>query len=114
MLARNTLFHLNRGRQMLTIAKLAERYIGMIDGRLYIIAASPDAVVRHLLSVRSEPVKKSDPSRLVQAARQFAGDAAEDTTPLSDEERAVMDEVRREAGRPSKADIRKEVKKLLG
>lgn len=57
--------------------------------------------------------RKPRPASLVEAARRLAGDAAEDETPLTDDERAIIAEVRRELPRPSKKDIREEAKRLL-
>lgn len=119
----NSTFHLTRGCQTLTIAKLGGRFIGLIDGYPYIVSASPDIVVRHLVEAsagkgRQDGVvkkndRKNDPSALVRAARRAVGDTAQDATPLSAEEKALMNEVRREAGRPSKTQIREEARKLL-
>lgn len=57
--------------------------------------------------------KKADSASLVRAAQHSTGDAGQDSIPLSDEERTLMDEVRREHPRPSKEEIRKEAKRLL-
>jgi len=56
--------------------------------------------------------KEADSVSLVREARRLAGEADQDATPLTDEERAIMDEVRREHRRPSKEEIHKEAKRL--
>ena len=55
--------------------------------------------------------KKADSAALVRAARHLVGH--DDETPLTDEERAIMDEIRRDYPRPSRDEIRKEAKRLL-
>ncbi|HWV59340.1 MAG TPA: hypothetical protein VN034_01710 [Sphingopyxis sp.] len=57
--------------------------------------------------------KKANSAALVRAARHLADEANHDAAPLTDEERAIMDEVRGEHSRPSKEEIRKEAKRLL-
>ena len=52
-----------------------------------------------------------DPAALVRAARQLVDH--DDETPLTEEERAIMGEIRREYPRPSRDEIRKEAKRLL-
>lgn len=55
--------------------------------------------------------KKADSAALIRAARQLVGHDEE--TPLTDEERAIADEIRREYSRPSRDEITKEAKRLL-
>lgn len=55
--------------------------------------------------------KKADSAGLVRAARRLVDH--DDEASLTEEERAIMDQVRREHPRPSKDDIRKEAKRLL-
>ncbi|HEV7315063.1 hypothetical protein [Sphingopyxis sp.] len=55
--------------------------------------------------------KKANSAALVRAARRLVGH--DDETPVTDEELAIMDEVRREHARPSKEEIRAEAKRLL-
>ncbi len=57
--------------------------------------------------------KKANSAPLVRAAQRIVGDADQDATPLSAEEQAIMDDVRREHARPSKEEIREEAKRLL-
>lgn len=58
-------------------------------------------------------VKKADPAELVRVARRIAGDAEQDATPVTDEERSIMNEVCREHRRPSKDEIHNEAKRIL-
>lgn len=115
MPAENDTFHLTRGEQTLTIMKRAGRFVGLLNGHAYIVAASPDIVVRHLVEASQGAVKEktTDPAALVRAAKRVVGDATEDATPLTKKEKAAMDAVRREAGRPSREEIREEAKRLL-
>ena len=55
--------------------------------------------------------KKADSAALIRAARKLV--EHDDETPLTEEERVIMDEIRREHPRPSKEEIHKEAKRLL-
>lgn len=115
MLTENVPFQIRRGSQTLTVSALNESFAGFINGQFYIVAKTPDAVVRHFINGprRNQPMNNSDSSKLVQAAREAAGDADEDTRRMKNGEKKAMNEVAREASRPSKSDIEEAAKKLL-
>lgn len=113
----NATFHLRRGSRTLSIVNLGERFVGLIDGRHYITAKSPDRVVRFLLcistgadqEVRMEKKGKAAPTDLVAAAKRFAGDVDQ---VLTSGEEAAMLAARQELPRPSKDEIREAARRL--
>lgn len=60
MHTRNPSIHLTRGHQTLTITKLSERYIGLINGKPYIEAMCPEEVARHLVQAPSNDNRAGD------------------------------------------------------
>ncbi|HEV7315062.1 hypothetical protein [Sphingopyxis sp.] len=60
MYTRNPSIHLTRGRQTLTITKLSERYIGLINGKPYIEALCREEVARHLVLAPSNDNRAGD------------------------------------------------------
>jgi hypothetical protein len=64
------------------------------------------------MSGRNVKPLSGDASQAIQAARRFAGDAADDLEPISPEEEAIMAEIRAQHRRPTKREIRELAKRL--
>ena len=60
MRTQNPIIHLTRGEQTLTITKLSDRYIGLINGKPYIEALCPEEVARHLVRAPSNDNRAGD------------------------------------------------------
>jgi hypothetical protein len=110
---------LSLGCRVLTILLLRGRFIGLIDGSYYVNAGSAEAAVATLLRIalarpdRIEMKKKrtADSADLVRAAREVAGDAAQDAD-LADEEQHAIEEARKELPRPNDTDIKEMARRL--
>ena len=114
MLAGAIRFKFRRGSRTLTVTALSKSFAGFIDDKFYVVWRTPEVIVRQFIfgTRQNHLLSTNDTSKLVQAAKRAVGDADEDATPLSDSERKAMDEVRREARRPSKKAIERLAKSI--
>ncbi len=66
-----------------------------------------------LMAKRPKRTDDEEIERLIRAARIFSGDAEDDAEPMSDEESAIVEELRAEQPRPSPEEIKAFAAKLL-